>query len=416
MLAAVVVLVAGSSPGMAARSGVRDQSFAGDGVAVLDFGPRAGGASAADVLVTSSDKVVTVGPVGVGTDTVFGVSRLRADGTPDPTFHGTGRRLTSITGQDVPRRVIGLGGGRVLVGGSAGDAFGLVAYRRDGSPDPAFGTGGVVTTDVSAGPDQVLDLRVQPDGSILAAGVAGDGFALARYRHDGTLDPAFGDAGVALTTATFWGTPNAIRLQPDGRLLAVGSSEADAHGYTGFAVMRYAADGSLDETFGGGDGLVTTYPPGREYTRAWAVLLQPDGRVVVGGSGYGEGDYSYFCLARYLSDGTPDPTFSEDGVLSTAIQPYYARIHALARQGDGKVVAAGWTDGEDWSDALVVARYRPDGTLDRSFSQDGKAVVDFVRRTAEARAVATRNGKIVVAGDMASFAGRRWAMVVRYRR
>jgi len=236
VLAVVVVLAAGSSPGLAARSGARDRSFAGDGVAVLDFGPRADGAAAGDVLVTSADKVVTVGPVGVGTDTVFGVARLRADGTPDPTFHGTGRRLTSLTGQDVPRRVIGLGGGRLLVGGSAGDAFGLVAYRRDGSPDPAFGTGGTVTTDVSARSDQVVDLRVQPDGSVLAAGTAGDQFAVARYRHDGTLDPGFGDAGVVVTTAMFWGTPNAVRLQPDGRLLVVGSSEPDARGHTGFAV------------------------------------------------------------------------------------------------------------------------------------------------------------------------------------
>ena len=143
--------------------------------------------------------------------------------------------------------------------------------------------------------------------------------------------------------------------------------------------------------------------------------MQPDGRVVVGGSGYGEGDYSYFCLARYLADGTPDSTFGRDGVLSTALQPYYARIDALARQRDGKLVAAGWTDGEDWSEALAVARYRADGTLDRSFSNDGKAVVDFARRTAEARAVVTRNGKIVAAGAMTSFAGRRWALVVRFR-
>ncbi len=160
---------------------------------------------------------------------------------------------------------------------------------------------------------------------------------------------------------------------------------------------------------------MTTYPPGREYTRAWAALVQPDGRIVVGGSGYGEGDHSYFCLARYLADGTPDSAFGRDGVLSTRIQPYYARVHALARQGDGKIVAAGWTDGEGWSDALALARYRPDGTLDRTFSGDGKAVVDFARRTAQAQAVTARHGRIVAAGGLTSFAGRRWALVVRFR-
>lgn len=414
-LAAVLFVAAAASPATA-QSGALDTSFSGDGKVLLHFGPGVDASAARDVWVTSSGKVVTAGPVTLGTESVFGVSRLRANGTPDPTFHGTGRRLTSLTGQDVPRRVVPFGGGAFLVGGSAGNAFGLVAYRPDGSLDQGFGTGGKVTTEVSAGADEVRDVRVQPDGSILVAGTAGDGFAVARYLRDGTLDASFGDGGVVLTTDPFPGRAETVRLQPDGRLLVVGRSEGDGRGYYGFAVARYDLDGALDPTFGGGDGLVTTVPPASWYTTAYSVILQPDGRIVVGGSTYGEGDYSYFCLARYLSDGTPDPAFGVEGVSVKAIRLFYNGVFALARQRDGKIVAVGWTLLSFSSYEFAIARYRADGGLDRSFSQDGKAVIGFgPRHAAKQGAVAVRGGRIVAAGQEGRESGRGSAFVVRFR-
>ena len=414
-LVAAVLVVTASSPA-SAQSGALDTSFSEDGKVLLHFGPDTDASASLDVWVTSSGKVVTAGPVITGTESVFGVSRLRANGTPDPSFRGTGRRLTSLTGQDVPRRVVPTGGGAFLVGGSAGNAFGLVAFRPDGRLDREFGTGGKVTTDVSAGADEIRDVRVQPDGSILVAGTAGDGFAVARYLRNGTLDASFGNGGVVLTTDAFPGHAETVRLQPDGRLLVVGRSEADDRGYYGFAVARYDLEGALDPTFGGGDGLVTTLPPGREYTTAYAVIVQPDGRIVVGGSAFGEGDYSYFCLARYRSDGTPDPAFGVDGVSVKTIRLFYNGIFALARQRDGKIVAAGWTLLSFTSYEFAVARYRADGGLDRSFSQDGRAVIGFgPRHAAKQGAVAVRRGRIVAAGQEGRESGRGSAFVVRLR-
>lgn len=414
-LVSALLVVAASSPATA-QSGALDTSFSQDGKALLHFGAGVDASAALDVWITSSGKVVTAGPVTMGTESVFGVSRLRANGTPDPTFHGDGRRLTSLTGQDVPRRVVPLGGGAFLVAGSAGNAFGLVAYRPDGRLDQGFGTGGKVVTDVSAAADQIRDVRVQPDGAILVAGTAGDGFAVVRYLRDGTLDPGFGDGGVVLTTDGFPGHAETVRLQPDGRLLVVGRSEATDQGYYGFAVARYDLDGALDPTFGGGDGLVTTFPPDREYTTAYAVLVQPDGRIVVGGSAFGEGEYSYFCLARYLSDGTPDPAFGVDGVSVKTIRLFYNGIFALARQRDGRIVAAGWTLLSFTSYEFAVARYRADGGLDRSFSDDGRAVIGFgPRHTAKQGAVAVRHGRIVAVGQEGRSSGQGSAFVVRFR-
>lgn len=374
--AAVVAAAAVLSPGSAVAAdgrGKLDPTFSSDGKAVASVS-GVERASGVDVVVQGSGKVVTAVRVTRAGKSSFGVSRLARNGRPDRSFSGDGSRTTGFTGNDVPYRVVRLGRGRVLVGGSAGGSFGLAAYRGDGSMDRSFGVRGKVVTELAAGPARVLDLRVQPDGAILAAGPAGDQFAVVRYLADGTRDPSFGVDGVVLTTDGFAGEALNLRLQADGRLLAVGETgPTGPGGVTGFAVSRFDPDGSLDESFGGGDGRVETYPPGREGSRAYAVLVQPDGRIVVGGTAFGEGDYSRFAVGRYLPDGTPDPGFGEDGVTVHFVKPYYARIHALAQQQDGKIVAAGWTGGE--GTALVVSRYRTDGTLDETLSGDGVTLV-----------------------------------------
>lgn len=113
--------------------------------------------------------------------------------------------------------------GRSTTGG-AGD-FALARYEADGSLDPGFGTGGLVTTDFG-GDDFARALVLQDDGKLVAAGGSFDGsdFALARYEADGSLDPTFGTGG--LVTTDFGGDDEAFALvlQEDGRLVAAGDA------------------------------------------------------------------------------------------------------------------------------------------------------------------------------------------------
>ena len=390
----------GSLPAVAAGAGRLDKSFSEDGRVQAGFGGRYDHVQGRDVLVTSSGKVVMVSALESSGVARFGVIRLRKNGRPDPSFSNNGRRTTTFTGGGEPRRVITRGGGRILVAGSAGDAFGLASYRRDGWPDPTFGTNGKVITDVTGGADQVLDLRVEPDGKFLAAGVAGDEFAVARYLPDGSLDPTFGEGGVVLTTDGFEGEVEMVRLQPDGKLVAVGVRDNNEDSVRGLAVTRFDTDGSLDETFGGGDGQVAIYPPGRELSRAHAVIVQPNGRIVVAGRSFGEGDYARFLVARFLPDGTPDNSFSGDGLVEHFVQPYYATAHALVRQGDGKIVAAGWTDLEGAGNALAVTRYTAGGEIDQGFSGNGQTYFRYGDgQSAAAYGVTVRHGRVVAVGE-----------------
>jgi len=124
---------------------------------------------------------------------------------------------------------------------SGGD-FALARYRRDGTLDPSFGTGGKVTTDFAGGADGAAALVVQTDGKLVAAGSATSGtgldVALARYRHDGSPDPTFGTGGKV--TADFAGGEDRAEalVVRDGKLVAAGST-ITASGGQKFALARY---------------------------------------------------------------------------------------------------------------------------------------------------------------------------------
>jgi uncharacterized delta-60 repeat protein len=217
---------------------------------------------------------------------------------------------------------------------------------------------------------------LQPDGKLVAAGYANlavTSFALARYNLDGSLDASFGRDG--LVTLDFDGQgaiAQAILLQPDGKLVVAGYITT----YLGkdFALARFNPDGSLDPTFSG-DGMLQTDFDTRG-DRAYAVALDPaSGKIVA--AGCADGTYGPdFALARYLPDGSLDTTFSSDGMLVTDFDDHEDEaVAVLVQPGDGKIVAAGSSRYADeiygYSD-IALARYNPDGSPDTSFSTDGK--------------------------------------------
>jgi uncharacterized delta-60 repeat protein len=149
-----------------------------------------------------------------------------------------------------------------------------------------------------------------------------------------------------------------------------------------------AQGGWLDQTFGG-DGWVTS-DPGLGYGLANAVVVQPDGRIVAGGGAQGG-----WGLTRFNSDGSADTTFGASGLVETSFGGFDEEVQGLALQTDGKIVAVGPS-----SSTFAIARYNPDGSLDPSFSSNGRLVSDFGPEGAtSARQVALQaDGKIVVAG------------------
>jgi uncharacterized delta-60 repeat protein len=244
--------------------------------------------------------------------------------------------------------------------------FALVRYTANGTLDPTFGTGGQVTTDFAGGSfDRAGALVLQPDGKLVAGGNtvtgAGSNLALARYQPDGTLDPRFGTGGkVSTDVAGRSAVAAALALQPDGRIVAAGTASA---GNLDFALARYQVDGSLDPTFGDGGTVTTDFAGGTD--EAAALVLQPDGKLVAAGDAETGGDTDApvrdVALARYDTNGALDADFGRGGEVTTDFPGGFAEAYALVLQPDGKLVAAGDAasaeGGDSGSTAFALARY-----------------------------------------------------------
>jgi uncharacterized delta-60 repeat protein len=311
--------------------------------------------------------------------------------------------------------------GRILAAGvtNARGTYDFVVcrYLPSGDLDPTFGDKGVTITDFGKSWDWAYALALQPDGGIVVGGVSdrsgSKDFALARYLPNGRLDPNFGHGGLVLTPVRPLSTDivHGLAIQPDGKIVAAGvtfDDKASVRPNGDFMVVRYTPRGDLDPGFGVG-GLVTTNFEGESYDEPYAVVLQPDGRIVLGGSSNTGGGIGRIfgadnlALARYLPNGLSDPSFGDGGKVVVDAGSMQESIRALALQPDGAIVAAGRTNGEKRGD-LLLARFLSHGELDPNFGgpQAGLAINDLGTAEEGLTAVAlARDGSIIAGGVVA---------------
>jgi len=303
-------------------------------------------------------------------DRRFAVVRYLQDGLLDNSFDTDGMLTTAIgLDNDQASSIAVQSDGKIIVAGHSSDTpvdedpdFSLVRYNSDGSLDNTFDSDGIVTTDFSLLIDRIQDIAIQPDGKIVAVGFSVDGagqdLAMARYNTDGSLDNTFGTNGKLTEnfgTGADWGT--AVALQPDGKIIVGGWTENGTN--KDFAVARFNADGSLDNSFGGNGKVETEI--GTSEDVANDMVLQPDGKIILAGYSSRGADIHDFALVRYLADGSLDTTWGTDGKLLTSISNVEDHANAVLVQPDGNVVAAGYTDnGVDNEIEFAVVRYLSD--------------------------------------------------------
>jgi uncharacterized delta-60 repeat protein len=293
------------------------------------------------------------------------------------------------------------------------------AQATPGALDPSFGVGGTEEVPIGVYPDQALAVRLQPDGKIVAAGGSFSGsaeeFALVRLNPSGTLDTGFSADGKVTTLIGSGGEATALAVQSDGKLVAAGYSH-DATTGNNFTLVRYKPNGSLDTGFGGKapdvPGTVTTDIGGAD-DDAFAVALQPDGKIVAAGQTFNGSNYD-FALVRYNVNGSLDTTFGAGGGSETPIGAHDDVAEAVALQPDGKIVAAGYSNSSTTGDNFAVVRYNANGFPDSSFGTNGKVTTSLGSSTDRALAVAVQaDGKVVAAGFSSNGANDDFA-VVRY--
>lgn len=270
------------------------------------------------------------------------------------------------------------GGGAPLV---------LARYNDNGSLDASFGTGGrVIVPAIQNAKAMAIqpDGKIIAAGNAPHTEFPfGDNFALARFNQDGTLDTSFDADGIAVTRFNFSSQINALALQPYGKIVAAGFTRNKFGTVFEFALARYNADGSLDTSFDA-DGKVTT-SFGSSFNVANAVRVQRNGKIVAVGVSGSDSTFEDFALARYNGDGSLDATFDTDGKQTTDFFGSDDDASAVAIQRDGTIVAAGsaWRDGKtDFAGALytgdamrkVQYDYDDDGWADLSVFRPSNGV------------------------------------------
>jgi len=260
--------------------------------------------------------------------------------------------------------------------------------------DDTFGTDGIAITPIGALWDRAYGIAIQGDGKIVAAGYSDNGsdtdVAVVRYNTDGSLDTDFDSDGMVMTpVGTSYDGARAIAIQGDGKIVVAGYSGKGSG--TDFTVVRYNTDGSLDTAFDA-DGIVTT-PVGTSDDEAHAIAIQGDGKIVV--AGYSDnGSDTDIAVVRYNTDGSLDTAFDTDGIVTTPVGSSDDEAHGIAIQGDGKIVVVGYAGSDRF---LTMVRYNADGSLDTTFDADG--VVETTIASPDPSIAIQADGKIIVAGS-----------------
>jgi uncharacterized delta-60 repeat protein len=394
-----------------AAAGDLDLTFSGDGKVITN----SGGSFNDQVrgMSISNGKIAVVGDSHItfgDSSTTFVVARYNSNGALDTTFSADGKLKTSFANPAEALGVTFQSDGKIVVVGQTCTPMpawvcdmAITRYTTGGSLDATFSGDGKQAVDFGGGDNGSYGgIAILSSGKIIIAGRMFNGsnydFALYQLNSNGMLDTTFSGDG-RVNTGFGNGTNDhtfGLAVQPDNKIIMAGESCDASWANCNIALARYNANGTLDTAFSG-DGRQITNFGGNEYANA--IKLQSDGKIVAAGRKEAASGCS-FALARYDINGTLDATFSGDGRTTTFLPSTscgWWQFLGLGIQSNGKIVIGG-NIGPDGSKDFMVIRYTTAGALDTTFNGDGKAITDFGGNdSADALAIQS-NDKIVAAG------------------
>ncbi len=368
-----------SGSGIFAQDGVLDGDFDADGIVITSIGNH--NDYCYDIDVQSDSKVLTVGTNNNGTKDLIAVLRYNIDGTLDHSFGDEGIAFLNFGPSNRGASLVIQPDGKILIGATITNSFqfdfSVSRLNSDGTLDKTFGNSGQQSVDFSGNADFCRSIHLLSNSKILLTGTASNGtdndFAIARFNADGILDTTFAGIGKGKNFFNIGGDDycESSAVLPDDKIILFGYSNVD--GNNDFVLVKLNPDGTVDETFGVNGKVVTEIGTKDDYGRS--VAMQPDGKILTGGYA-SDGQTFNFAAARFNPDGSPDNNFSFDGKLTTSIGTSDDIANDILIQPDGKFILGGHSfNGADNDIALI--RYNNDGTLDHSFGSNGKVTSDI---------------------------------------
>ncbi|MEP7129371.1 MAG: T9SS type A sorting domain-containing protein [Chitinophagales bacterium] len=332
---------------------------------------------------------------------LLSVSILKAQpGSLDISFGDNGTVVTAFgNGYDQPTGLLIQPDQKIVMGGHAylEPLFKSVLVRVDeqGAFDNSFNDDGITFPDFdyTTLSDPITDLLVQqPDGKLVFGTVTDNlnpEMGLVRFNNDGSVDTDFGINGLATQEVYFDGTSEkAVRLQPDGKILVVGSAPSSA---STLAVARFNNDGTPDNTFNGSGSKLYDYKTSEFIIDA---CILSDGKILLFIGYFDAG--ARIAVVRILEDGSLDATFGVDGILPVDISPEYESPRSITLLSDGKILLAGVVGSNDHD--IFLVKMDTDGVMDNSFGSSGIVIVENGGNIYGEDVVEANDGNILVAG------------------
>ncbi len=373
-----VILIAFFHFSAAAQSGDLDMTFGLNGFA--SYLPQPTLNKTYSIVQQTDLKILMAGYALSGSSNVFVLSRLLPDGMPDPDF-GTNGVVQTTLGTDALCYAMALqADGKILLTGGAATSsngskdFALVRYLPNGIVDSSFASDGIQTISFGSGDDIARAIIIQPDGNILVSGTSTNGnnalMAIARFKPDGMPDGSFsGDGKNTLAIGTIFTNGYAMALLQDNKILLTGAAKFGMQ--DDVALARFLPNGAADLTFGVSGHITTNL--GSDADSGNAIAIQSDGKIMVAGI---TGVTRDFALMRYLTDGTLDPDFGNQGVVTTDFAGSDDYANGIILQSDGKILVGGYAYNGGLPD-FALARYLYNGDLDPDFGLNGKVLTDI---------------------------------------
>lgn len=398
LLFTFVFLFSICSHSVISQPGSLDWTFGENGIVISPETPDE--EQAYKIAVQADNKILVAGMVNTGNQSDFLVTRYLANGELDNEFGQNGiATFDGGTVADVAWDMVIQVDGKILLGGNVNnvnttvDDFAMLRLNPDGSPDNSFGTGGLVVTDIEQKWDNVYAMALQDDGKIL---LAGESYSLnyrrvcvCRYLPDGSLDNDFCCGGIAPFKIGMENDhPRDMAIQENGMYIIVGyfddiSDQA--------FISRLDQDGNLDNNFGI-NGTATLDIGGKD-DRFNAVLIQPDGKILVGGMNGEPGNWDYL-FARYNTDGTLDLSFGSNGIMLIDFSINDIALE-IVLQDDNKILCTGG------GYQFELLRLDENGYPDLEFGNDGLVNTGFGNEYGFSRSLVLQtDGKILVAGNV----------------
>ena len=416
---AALACVALSASAAVALPGDVDNGFGTNGRVITDIGRDIG---LLDTVLRPDGKTIVLGWNVDSDGGSFVVARYTPGGALDPTFTGGGYGIIEVPGSGFPVAIAMQGSKIVILGQAVNSSVDRIAVllrlTPSGGLDPSFGGGdGMVTREL---PDGFLPagLVVQTGGAIVVAGNADlpsppDMLAV-RFQPDGAVDASFGTGGVATV-----GVPGqadeatSVALQPDGRIV-VGGTTSDTS--LDFIAGRLLPGGDPDGSFGS-SGVAIAQFASDEDDAPRAVTVQPNGKIVLAGYYEAAPADHEVAVARFNANGTLDNNFAGDGKFSLDIKDgYNDSAYDVVSHTGGTILVAGRAPQPPSNEDGILLRLTPGGVLDGNFSSDGKIVENWDPDHANYRSIAVRrDGSVVVGADLGTDGGPLYFGLARYR-